>query len=145
MLLIALKTVKPELERRKIILTSILSFLLSIVRRIRKFVIHLSMFSSKCSGKSCYPKQYWEICNISFKMYLLGLSEATFKTMPHCQNQWNTCLTSDTGCVKQSANCYCFGDNYMDQQAEKKCLWNNRDSMRASSPFGRGKQATQAW
>lgn len=143
--MIALKTVKPELERRKIILTSILSFLLSIVRRIRKFVIHLSMFSSKCSGKSCYPKQYWEICNISFKIYLLGLSEATFKTMPHCQNQWNTCLNSDTGCVKQSANCYCFGDNYIDQQAEKKCLWNNRDSMWASSPFGWAKQATQAW
>ena len=77
------------------------------------------MFSSKCSGKSCYPKQYWEICNINFKIYLLGLSEATFKTMPHCQNQWNTCLNSDTGCVKQSANCYCFGDNYMDQPAEK--------------------------
>lgn len=41
------------LQQKKLTLTSTCSCLLSVVRRMRKFFIHFSMFSSKCSGKSC--------------------------------------------------------------------------------------------
>ena len=40
-------------NKKKLTLTSTCSCLLSVVRRMRKFFIHFSMFSSKCSGKSC--------------------------------------------------------------------------------------------
>lgn len=41
------------LWQKQLTLTSTCSCLLSVVRRMRKFFIHFSMFSSKCSGKSC--------------------------------------------------------------------------------------------